>query len=256
MGKEAVQPGTSGPQFLADRDHRDFEILPFLSSSSPSMSLKYTTFSLRESCISFLVPAWHFHMCSSASLPSQKPWCLRLFTVFTCFLVALRWLLGWCQESSPHSLQLFLLRPLSKYLFSMYARGTPSFNPFSKFIISNLIYHHYLFSNYLFTYKVFGVWAFSQSKLGASVAGQHAGSVVVAHVGLDSPRHMGSRAWQDRPGPGGPNHIFCIGRQTLNTGPPRKSSYHHSLPADFPGLPHCISTLPLKYPLRTQLFRW
>lgn len=171
--------------------------------------------------------------------------------------MALRWLLGWCQESSPHSLQLFLLRPLSKYLFSMYApRNTQLQSHFSKFIISNLIYHHYLFSNYLFTYKVFGVWAFSQSKLGASVA-------VACGLSSCGPRGLGfSKAYGIVHGhvgssrTRGPNHIFCIGRQTLNTGPPRKSSYHHSLPADFPGLPHCISTLPLKYPLRTQLFRW
>ena len=35
MRKEAVQPGTRGPQFLADRDHRDFEI--------PSLSLLLLT---------------------------------------------------------------------------------------------------------------------------------------------------------------------------------------------------------------------
>lgn len=211
------------------------------------MSLKYTTFSLRESGISFLVPAWHFHMCSICRSPKPETLCLRLFTVFTCFLVALRWLLGWCRKSSLHSLQLFLLRPLSKYLFSIYApRNTQLQSHFSKFIISNLIYHHYLFSNYLFTYQVLGVWAFSQSKLGASVAVpcglsscsplglgfSEAYGIVHGRVGLSRTR--------------GQKHVFCIGRQTLNTGPPRKSSYHHSLPADFPGPTSLHLHTPLK----------
>ena len=153
----------------------------------------------------------------SACLPSQKPWCLQLFTVFPCFLVTLRWLLGRCQESSPHSLQLFLLRPLSKYLFSLYAlRNTPLQSHFSKSIVSNLIYHHYLFFNYLFIYIVFWVRTFSQSKLRASTVVacglsscgplglrfSEAYGIVHGHVGSSRTR--------------GHNHVFCIGRQTLN----------------------------------------
>lgn len=115
------------------------------------------------------------------------------------------------KSPSPHSLQLFLFEATFQIsLLYVCSEEHPASITFSKFIISNLIYHHYLFSNYLFTYKVFGVWAFSQSKLGASVA-VACGLSSCGRVGLDSPRHMGlSTGMWDATVTRGPNHIFVL----------------------------------------------
>lgn len=161
-----------------------------LSPPPPSMSLKYTTFSLRESCISFLVPAWHFHMCSILPVSqARNPGVFGLFTVFTCFLVALRWLLGWCQESSPTACSYFFWGHFPNISSLCMLRGTPSFNPTFQNSSSltwsiTIIYFPII---YLLT-KYLG-WAFSQSKLGASVA-VACGLSSCGSRGLDS-RHMG-----------------------------------------------------------------
>lgn len=139
-GRRQNRPRPVWPQFLADRDHRDFEI----------SSLSLLLLPLHEFEVYHLQPQRKLYLFSCPSLKlshvlhppisqARNPGVFD-YSVFTCFLVALRWLLGRCQESSPHSLQLFLLRSLSKYLFSLCAlKNTPLPSHFSKFIISNLI---------------------------------------------------------------------------------------------------------------------
>lgn len=127
-GSTARDQWTSVPSWLRSQGLWDPSLSLLLLPLHESK--KYTTFSLRESYISFLVPAWHFHMCSICQSPKPETLVsstIHCFHLFPCGSGS--GYLDGVKEASPHSLQLFLLRPLSKYLFSMYARGTPSFNP-------------------------------------------------------------------------------------------------------------------------------
>lgn len=212
MRKEAVQPGTRGPQFLADRDHRDFEIPSLSLLLLPLHEFEVHHLQLQRKLYLFSCPSLTFsHVLHLPVSQARNP---GVFDYSLFSLVSL-WLWGGyldgVKSPLPTACSYFFWGHFPNISSLCMLWGTPSFNPTFQNSSSltwsiTIIYFPII---YLLT-KYLGC-GLSHKASWELLLLCHAGSVVAAHLGLDSPRHTGlSTGMWDRPGPGVKTTSFAL----------------------------------------------